>query len=234
MSKPGLASIGLRAGIMSFLLGLLGCGLMTALFAVSCHRIVLLGAHSLPNPWGLYATGNVVRYFGYEILISVIVSLSGAVLGLVAFGANALMHDAGMIGADVMHTSNDPSGVTTFIWIASVPLAYLYSRLSMVLPATAIEHRIGLEAAWSMSIENGWRLTLALIFATLPLTLLGMLFSYLVDEEPSAPISMAGTLITILMGGVVVISLSCAYRQLQGIEAQAGESTEPLATEATV
>lgn len=186
----------------------------TALFAVSCHRIVLLGPASLPNRWGLYATGNIARYFGYEVLLVVI----GAALGLAIR----------MIGSFAMLVDERVTlTIERSLWLAHLleglliaAALYVFCRLCMVLPATAIERRMGIEAAWISTAGQGWRLVIAVVLTALPLVLLSWLLEWLIGPDPAQILAIASLLVTTLIGAVIVISLSCAYRQLQRIEAE--------------
>ena len=45
-------------------------GILAAIFAVTCHRIVLLGKESLPNSFGLYFSKRELKYFGWIFLFS--------------------------------------------------------------------------------------------------------------------------------------------------------------------
>ena len=56
------------------LLYLLSLGLLT-MIAVSCHRLVILGADSLPNAWGLFWSGRETRFLGWIYGIWIIATI---------------------------------------------------------------------------------------------------------------------------------------------------------------
>ena len=64
----------------------------------------------------------------------------------------------------------------TLLFLVAVPgflvVGYLSSRISLVLPATAVDQHVKLKDAWAMSIGNGWRLA---IVTGVPLVFVGVL-----------------------------------------------------------
>ena len=60
--------------------GIIINGILTAVFAVICHRVVLLGKESLPNNFGIYFSRRELKYFGWFILLSIPIGIGSIVM----------------------------------------------------------------------------------------------------------------------------------------------------------
>ncbi|WP_261844950.1 hypothetical protein [Aliamphritea ceti] len=139
------------SGLLGGIFGL-AFGLCLVMGIVSCHRIFLLDseiANSTPVwRWTIRET----RYLIGWITISV-VTLALA-LSVMPFVVPMLDDMSGAVGNDGF-----------LYWLLSnalyVPLMYIISRLMILLPAIAVGSvRRGMGAAWQLSKNNGWRLTI--------------------------------------------------------------------------
>jgi hypothetical protein len=128
-----------------------------SVFAVVCHRILLLGDPALPNRWGVFLTAREGRFIGWSI-VTALMTLPVFFLGSMTF--ISVFHEfvQPLLRLDV--TSEQLSVVAI---VAGAPGWYILARSSLVLPATAIDFRPTMARAWRLSHANGWRLTLALV-----------------------------------------------------------------------
>jgi hypothetical protein len=162
-------------------------GLRTVIAAallVSWHRIVMLGAGGRraapPIAFGM----REVHYLLVWMLLSV------GFLGAFAVTAAAAVavQFAAMVGGylvllllglskTVMVGQKDQLMIV--LWISlffAVPVAsYVAGRLSLVLPALAVDRRRPFRQAWRMSAGNGWRLVAASLIVLIPMELLASL-----------------------------------------------------------
>ncbi len=112
------------------------------LIAISCHRLVILGVDSLPSAWGLFWSGRETRFLGWMFLIVFCV-------GAVVFPPWFFL------------LSPNRRALAALVFTVSVFCGgYVGARLSIVLPATAIDQRPTLKGSWRLSRSNGWRLGL--------------------------------------------------------------------------
>jgi len=122
-----------------------------AVAAVSCHRVLLLGPVSVPK-FGVNHLGARERTFIAAALFV------GFVAGLLKLSSDfALTSLLGLIDPE-----NAPRYLTVKV-VASLCAAYLFARLALMLPAIAIDRRVGLRETWQLSNGNGWRLTLLIV-----------------------------------------------------------------------
>ena len=120
------------------------------LIAISCHRLVILGVDSLPSAWGLFWSGRETRFLGWTFLIAF--SL-GAVVLPIPFVFRELSPNLSL--------SPNLRALAALVFTVSVFCGgYVSARLSIVLPATAIDQRPTLRGSWRLSRSNGWRLGL--------------------------------------------------------------------------
>ena len=167
------------------------------LFAVVCHRSVILGGSSLPNRFGLFWSARETGFLGWTIAIMVVTWLLGIGVVLLAL------------------FSPFPEFVTLLlVWLA---LAYLYVRLAMVFPATAVDDEASFDRAWSLTYGNGLRIMFVIALSVAPVILVlaglfylletGALLSYVFEEIVAHVVMLFG-----------VCALSVSYRELIDFE----------------
>ena len=164
------------------------------LYAVTSHRIALYGSDSVPNRWGLYWTKRETIYFAVAAAIFIV---------------------PGYLITWPMFT-NLPLGqyiaVQATVWLS---LAYVVARLSIALPAIAIDDATSITTAWNLSRHNGWRLTIALSIPILLIAGLGFVYERLVPPS-SHPIGVFLTSFAfVLVDAITITALSVAYRELR-------------------
>ena len=192
-----------------------------AVFAVSCHRIVLLGEQSLPNPWGVYFTMRELRFASWLLGIvftGFFASVPFIVILLFLVGA------AGGWEGLLPQTWGSYSVFIAVLAFMAASLAlvagYVCARTSLVLPATAVDQRMRLREAWALSRGNGWRLTATLIVPAVVVVLLPRSVSNLV-VVPQAILSamllfLSAIFLSLIPGMVGIAVLSVAFRRLSG------------------
>lgn len=175
--------------------------LVYTVLAVRVHRLVL----GVPNP-----IQGIVRWSGREtkFLGWLVVVYFYFFLIMVAFGVVASVV-AGIVG--VLPSANDSWGMALGVVLVSLPAAYLLARLSVLLPAIAIDQKRNLAWAWSLTEGNGWRLVLIL-------WVLPMLVSALLPEvEMSGLIeSTAWSLFLGVSTAIQIALLSVAFKGVGG------------------
>ena len=170
------------------------------LLAVTCHRLVLLGRESVPKFGILSLSMREVRFFSWIIL--------GVICGYLIMNATKMV-------AFLIFKSDNWFFVLQVIFI---PLwLYIYSRLSVVLPATAIDKKADLAWAWNITKTNGVRLMI--ISAVIMLSVLlvsvmavGTVIYFIFNKGAlfNLSLSFSGYLAVI----VDIIALSFAYKYL--------------------
>jgi hypothetical protein len=183
----------------SVLSGLIS-GVALSLIAVSCHRIVLLGETSLPSTWGLYWSTRELGYIGRAFVLGFLSRLPTILAGAILF-----------------FLSRRPllSEISLVTWLA---VAYPISRLSLVLPAMAIDQRVTFAESWQLSSGNGWRLAVVLLAAPLTLWGLGAALGSIGAHDHVAWVG-ARSFIFCALGVFEVVSLSVSFRVLRASSA---------------
>lgn len=178
-----------------------------AVFAVSCHRVLLLGPDALPNPWGVYFTARELRYAAFSLILVV---TGGAAMFVVAWAAPVVLGVFGTAAFWLLYLCALACGV------------YLFARLCVILPGLAIDQKWSLPASWWLTSQNGLRLS-ALVFAGYLPTLLGgaIVMVFRVDYLGlSWALQFAAYLAQVF--GIAVVSMAfwslCPARLLPGAE----------------
>jgi hypothetical protein len=196
-------------GWISTLISVVLFGLAFALFAVTCHRLVLLGDHSVPKYGLIRWSSRETRFVGWTLLIYLCAWVAAVVPSILAFQfipyALALRPSWAMFAI-------------SFFAIIVLP-AYLFARLAVLFPATAVDERPSLAWAWKVTEGNGWRLFL--VVGVLPVALWlgpGYLVNYLVAHLLRYAVIVY--LLIYVTGCVLYIieiaALSLSYKHLTG------------------
>jgi hypothetical protein len=132
---------------------------IVSVFAVVCHRVVLLGRSGVSFGVAPRIGRRELRFFGFALLLQVFYFVPVFVCLNLAVNALPLIFAQGL-----PFTEKDPGEVmeTWGIYFFHIPALYLLARLSLVLPATAIDLRPTLRWSWETTRRNGWRLCVAI------------------------------------------------------------------------
>jgi len=122
------------------------------LFAITCHRIVLLGQTATPKygirSWSQretrFLSWTIVGYFFFSLISMALAMFAG-------------------IAAAIIPSDEIPP---TLWYLFLFPGSYIFARLAVLLPATAIDERHDMKWAWETTSNNGWRLVV--VVALLP------------------------------------------------------------------
>jgi hypothetical protein len=178
--------------------------LLWLVFAVTVHRIILLQIRDNELPtfpeWGRRET----LFLGWAVAIYALATALAFVAGI------ALMTLVGNVFSGSF-------AEFAFPYMAAVVMTYFLGRTSIVLPATAIDRRITLAEAWSLTRGNALRMMA--IVGVLPWS-----FSYLWDvlyrQDPSMIVTVLVTAIATVFMTVEIAALSLAYRELSAGQAE--------------
>lgn len=169
------------------------------LLAINVHRLMLNADNPLIlNRWTMRET----RFLGWLILIYLYFALMFAGIGIVMLPLSGEALDL-----------FDRSWLAVLIFfLLSLPGAYLCVRLSVLLPATAMDKRQDMGWAWALTKGNGWRLV-ALLWV------LPFLYSLLMpDWRTDSPIFYLVTNVAIsAITALEVALLSAAFKILGGL-----------------
>jgi len=116
-----------------------------SIFAVTCHRLILMEHEKSPFRISLYT--REIRFVSWLILVYGLYFL--VLMVITGFAINL---PGGTYLVDITDKVYSP---TQLLYI---PAMYIFARLSLVFPATAIDEKAGLGWSWVNTRRNGWRL----------------------------------------------------------------------------
>jgi hypothetical protein len=179
---------------------------VTPLFAVTCHRLILLGEGSVPKHGLMTWSRREGRFIGWLLLAT---AFTGAVVVVMMLPITLFLVKFYL-----------PESLLKLICPICVLLplvlcGYMMARCSILLPATAVDERRKLAWAWETTQGNGWRLFLVIFF--LPAAL-NLPFCLLKWQWPFLNfVASAGSCI-FHMVGVTALSLSYQYLVSRGTQ----------------
>lgn len=179
-----------------------------ALFAITCHRLALIGNPGVPDHGLLTWTKREWQYLGWAFIIMIVWMLYSFVIN--SFYISIIIEDV-EAGASV------ESFQSTKDWLnlLYIPLAYFFCRLSVLYPAIAVDQPVTAQWAWRLTAHNGWRM--ALVVGLLPFVLY-FLLNLLLRENATFVEILFLSIIEFFVFAVQFVALSFSYKHLTEIE----------------
>ena len=181
-----LSGFGLNLQAVKALTELLLRAIIAAVLLVAWHRVVLLKASERAAAPPLALGLRELHYLFIWLLLSaafltifaITAALTVAVQFLAMLGAYLVLL---LLGLNQTLVVGQRDQLMIVLWISvffAVPVAsYVTGRLSLVLPALAVDRRRPLRQAWRMSSGNGWRFVAASLVVLIPMEALAALCS---------------------------------------------------------
>jgi hypothetical protein len=172
---------------------------VSALAAISCHRVLLLGPVSVPK----FGVGHLgIR----ELSFIAAMLFLGFLFGIVQLCSDLFI-------TQVTGPLRNAENVGYVIGIiVALPSSYLFARLAFMLPSIAIETHARIPEVWQLSSGNGWRLVLLIVFMPWLVRLLQWNIARAMPDDIAATI--ANTTLYALFLPLEIALLSVSYRHL--------------------
>jgi hypothetical protein len=178
-------------------------GLLFTLFAVTCHRLVLLGPESVATRLAPRWSWRESKFLAWMVVAWV---FSMAVWFLLLNAISIPLFNAFKPASD----ESQP----WFEWLvhaSKIPAFYVFARLCLVFPATAIDNKPGLKWTWNLTRGNGWRLVV--VVGVLP-WMISHLAGLLYRENATVFETIILSVLGIALFAVEIAALSLSYREL--------------------
>lgn len=179
-----------------------------ALFAVACHRFVLIDEHRTLRERFVVGLRE-LRFLGWLIGAS-----------LIMFVVQALVIST-LINLPGMEGGNGNGAFKAMQQIGSIPAYYVLGRISLVFPATAIDRPAGLAASWRMTQGNGWRMFV--VVGLFP-WLIDSVLSLVWREDATVVEETLLSLVGLVGFSMTIFALSFAYREIERRDGVGGGS----------
>jgi hypothetical protein len=180
-------------------------GALFTLFAVTCHRLVLLDAETVARRWAPRWSWRETRFFLWIVTLYVIALAAMWLFMLVV--VNLWTWFIGGLG-----------GWTEWmLYVMKIPPIYVFGRLCLLFPATAIDRVATLRWSWDLTRRNGWRLMI--IVGGLPFVISCAIDLVYRSEATTVEwLILAAVAVALLAVEIAAVSLS--YRELTKDEPQ--------------
>lgn len=215
-------------------------GLLFSLFAVICHRIILL--EEKHERWVDFFkwSHRETRFFIWSYLVYIVAIflwfLFSSMLMILLYIFTVLFGQ--VIEWESLNLGeNRILNLVFIIGLGSLfvlPFWYFVARIILVLPSTAIDEKPTLSWAWDLSMGNGWRLAVITGFIPLVFILGVYLNQEFLELETLIPVwleEIIEVLLMLFLGMIEIALLSEAYKELSNenkTTSLSGKSDSPL------
>ena len=155
--------------------------LLMTIFSVSWHRFTLLGEINKQQPWQFVFERREALFFLYSLLLMVSILLA-------ALSAQAAPEKGSLLPPILM-------GVAVFIFL----------RMSMLLPAIAVDDDRTPRRAWMLTQGQFWRLFAITVMVALPAELLALLILVMLSNESAVVMVLARAVAIVLESSLCVM-----------------------------
>lgn len=198
-----------QIGIYGGSIGLLVYGLGFSLFAVTCHRLILVRGEDRYIAINVRFSIRELKFLGWLASVYAIVTILEAIPSTIVMN---------------MSDSINPEE-ERFYWtmlLLSIPALYVLGRVSLVFPATAIDRKVSLKWSWIRTKNNGWRMFV--VVGLFP-WLLSVLIWLMWREDATTLEKVILTLASYLGFATEVFALSHTYKEFENHYELRGLST---------
>ena len=175
-------------------------------FAVTCHRLILIGMPD--NPFQVRFSARELKYVA---ALLVAVTALFCVYMILLTPLNVLLQ--GLYAFEFLKLENwvfYEEDINDFLQLAGSFLSlYFLARFSLVFPSTAIDRRFSLRESWVCTQGNGWRIAVTLW--AFPVLVKLIQWETVTSDSP-AMYKMLATLLFYVGLALAVFSLSLIYR----------------------
>jgi hypothetical protein len=119
------------------------------LFSVAWYQFYLVGPAQAAPRWIPSWTSRHWRFLGYTLAFNALISV--------------------MIDLPLGYMENEI--VFGIVFVAIIPMLFIFTRVSLIFPAISIGQHYGLGRSWRHSAGNGWRILSAYLLLVLPMIL---------------------------------------------------------------
>ena len=178
------------------------------LFSITCHRLALIENTKVPEYGMLTWTRREWWFLAYFILLPLIYSLANWIfvpltIGLIKEFKSSIREFQTIFGEIDFNQM--------LIYLVNTTATYLFARLSLIFPATAVDRDIDVDWAWKISRGNGWRLLI--VVGAFPLAL-KFLAGQILRENPTFGEQLVFILFSLVLLAVEIVALSLSYKHL--------------------
>jgi hypothetical protein len=177
-----------------------------AIAAVSCHRLILLGSRSVAR---FGASGWSTREWMFLLLVAA-VSAIATVASMLTSAASALVLS---ISFNLFDYTPGKGFVGVVAVLAILAGAYALARVSLVLPARAVDEPMGFRESFTLTKPHAWRL--AIVVALLPWAMAWLERLLAMSFESAGAYWTISTALYLLLLPVEIALLSESYRTLK-------------------
>ena len=227
------------AGLILEILGLLPLTIL----GIACSRLVLIGRQAGAIPRPLFGRRTFI-YLGYSLLLGIIAALPVVIyslaIGFASRGSGVAIVETDPEAAHLQYLALLGWGLPLLFFFYLVYF-YLIVRLSLVLPAIAVDNSLGLAGSWRLTRgASGFKLYTVLVVIML-LCVVGTLITTVVinilvgllwftpgmPTQPddidwvmvgisAVPTALIGLLAQFISFALIVVAMASAYAQLSG------------------
>lgn len=180
-------------------------------FAITCHRLILVNSNTKSDIY-ISDVKLLVRFFLFMVFVyflSYLLEFIIITLYLNIFDSTV----TGELNEEIINKLNKETNENLKIarQIAYLPAMYVFSRLCLVFPATAIKMKKNLKWSWKLTSKNGLRILF--VVAVFPWAM-SIILSFFSREHSTVIEKALIALLMYLSAAIAIFALSLTYKEL--------------------
>lgn len=202
------------------------------ILAIACHRSILLGVHTVPTVGFLGWTRRETRFamlsVAFALFMGTMFGLSLLIAFLVTDACSGIFSSVSRI-VPWVELTQDAIFVPLSYGIAIFLIAYPVGRLSLCLPATAVDRLVSFRWTWLSSKPHDIRL--AFLVGAIPLGSILLQDSIMGTVEEALGLMVRYALEAVLYCSLLVVEiaiLSICYREIENMKASSSADIENI------
>lgn len=187
------------------------------MFTVACHRLILLEEQT--GPWAPFARWSIreTRFLCWVICIYLLAFLAAGIISPIMFLLSLLLGWFGGLVGGIVGYGEQGWALMGYLLLPLIAMIYTYvvGRMSLILPATAVDLRHSLGSIWALSERNDLRLMVLVgLLPTVSLATGAFVEDVLFAGDRSWLLLALFSLLEYMIAPVEIAILSLAFREL--------------------
>ena len=187
-----------------------------SIFAVTCHRLILIDDNDSSNQFQINLSKRefrfLLRLIAVYLVMGMVLAVFMTILMNLSIGTEPVVNEA---SGEIFNERMSQDAFEWYKTLAYIPALYVVGRISLVFPSTAIDQDKGIKWSWQATKGNGMRMFV--IVCVLPWLMSILLGLFWRENATLVEQALLGLIAYIVMA-IEIFALSLTYKEFQKME----------------